>query len=252
MADYGIKISTAGNDVHTAEDRDIVYSSKWKSMKIFKEGSGTSDGAGQATIAHGLDFVPAFMVYDDDNWKGAGYYGLNHTSYINSTNLQIETANDADYAYKVFANPISGTSSLKPSTYDYGAKISEPGQNPFEAKYDELELLSSTGTFQIWETVTFFVDTDTDDAWAEGSLAHSFDFVPAYIGWVAVQQDQVSSYYLVGKDINAAVPGTGKGVDVEVVADNSDFYMRIYPNSTPEVAAGALARVYLLCYEKLI
>src|SRR3990167_8355684 len=64
MTDYGIKISQPGKDVFTANPEELVFSSKYKTLKISSRGSGTlTDSARTATIPHGLGYVPFFLVH---------------------------------------------------------------------------------------------------------------------------------------------------------------------------------------------
>jgi len=259
MADWGIKI-TNGADVHTATDVDLVYSSKWKSLKIFKTGSGTADGGGTATIAHGLDFIPAFAVYDTNNYRpGIGSYTLNHTSHINITNLTIETGASKNYAYVIFANPLTGTGTMKPSSRDFGIKFTD-GANVEGASFDEIGLLSGTGTMQIWRKIELSFGNDVDDTWQETTVNHSLGFVPAYMGWVEMGDSGATNYQVVGNNITIypyiSIGGGGGGikeVQVTVSADIDNFYVNSYTHADPlGLPAGASGTLYVFCYAKLI
>ena len=59
MGDYGIKISIDGQDVETALDKNLVYSSKYNGMKIAKH----DVAATPQTVSHGLAYVPMFINY---------------------------------------------------------------------------------------------------------------------------------------------------------------------------------------------
>lgn len=67
MGDYGIKVSKPGYDVKTAEDKDLVFSSKFFTPRVHVQGSGsiTHTGGRTVTIAHNLGYVPMFMVHGD-------------------------------------------------------------------------------------------------------------------------------------------------------------------------------------------
>lgn len=69
MADYGFKVSKSGFDVNTTADKNLVFTSKYQTLmaKAFGTWSITSAGAGTytTTIAHGLAYIPAFVVYGD-------------------------------------------------------------------------------------------------------------------------------------------------------------------------------------------
>jgi len=87
--DYGKKTSQAGYDVKTANDENLVFSSKFNSLKISSEGATTlavNNGALQTkTIAHGLAYTPSHyvfvkeMIYGGNSYwicDGGGYYQL--------------------------------------------------------------------------------------------------------------------------------------------------------------------------------
>lgn len=64
--DYGIKVSKPGYSI-TDIDKNMVFSSKFQSLKVQSRGSGsmTDSGGRLITIAHGLAYVPMFMVHID-------------------------------------------------------------------------------------------------------------------------------------------------------------------------------------------
>lgn len=66
--DYGIKISKPGFDVKTCADKNLVFSSKFDTFRVYSSGIGsfTANLATQtATIPHSLGYVPAFMVFSE-------------------------------------------------------------------------------------------------------------------------------------------------------------------------------------------
>lgn len=58
MSNYGIKISKPGVDVKTATDDELVWSSDFKTFKIYKIIKFTATGSQD----HGLDYPPAFAI----------------------------------------------------------------------------------------------------------------------------------------------------------------------------------------------
>ena len=58
MTSIGTKFSSPGIDVFTASDKDLTYSSKYKTLKIIKKGMGDGND-----IPHGLDYPPAFYCF---------------------------------------------------------------------------------------------------------------------------------------------------------------------------------------------
>lgn len=114
--DYGFKVSKPGYDVKTATPEQLVFSSKYPTLRVQQRGSGTitHTGGRTHTIAHNLGYVPMFSVIG--NFLGASYYSNfpfyrnNSTLFItrpdtyglawaDSTNLYIKVNNDFGYVY---------------------------------------------------------------------------------------------------------------------------------------------------------
>ncbi len=58
MSDYGIKMSKPNVDVKTAADKDLSWSSEFKTLKLYKVIEFTSTGSEE----HGLDYAPTFLA----------------------------------------------------------------------------------------------------------------------------------------------------------------------------------------------
>jgi len=119
MANYGLKVSRVGYDVKTADPDELVFSSKYKTLRVKQQGSGTvtESGGRTVTIAHNLGYVPMFLVHGSgDTGFGASssnYYINPYTpvitggeylrrqvrSYADSTNLYITLGNDFGWKY---------------------------------------------------------------------------------------------------------------------------------------------------------
>ncbi len=65
MGNHGFKVSQPGYDVKTATPSQLVFSSKYQTLKVQQQGSGsiTHSGGRTATIAHNLGYVPMFLVH---------------------------------------------------------------------------------------------------------------------------------------------------------------------------------------------
>lgn len=66
--DYGMKVSKPGFDVKTCDDEDLVFSSKFDTLRVFASGTGnfTADGTTQIDeLTHNLGYEPAFFVYTE-------------------------------------------------------------------------------------------------------------------------------------------------------------------------------------------
>lgn len=71
MVDYGFKVSKAGYDVKTADDKDMILTTKYPFLKAFSQGSFslTITGAGTftQTLTHNLGYHIAYLylgIYD--------------------------------------------------------------------------------------------------------------------------------------------------------------------------------------------
>lgn len=133
--DYGIKISKPGFDVKTANDKDLVFSSKFDTFKVAASGTGsfTANGALQiAEIAHSLGYTPAFFVFSEVH-AGFGepttgdFYMMPHSPpasiggslitdtiiatidssklYIRMGSLVVASGKVINYKYVIFHNP---------------------------------------------------------------------------------------------------------------------------------------------------
>jgi hypothetical protein len=64
---YGLKIAKDGKNVLTASDDNLTYSSKFRTLKVWKSGTviNTTDANGDFTseVVHSLGFIPAFTAF---------------------------------------------------------------------------------------------------------------------------------------------------------------------------------------------
>ena len=82
MIDHGIKVSQSGHDVKVADKENLVFTSKYDTLKLFKSGSGSQSvpaatlpsgpsGTVTVTIAHNLGYKPVFMVFTNSGWRSS-------------------------------------------------------------------------------------------------------------------------------------------------------------------------------------
>ncbi len=72
-----IKLAQPGYDVHTCGDENLIYSSQWPVLKIYKQGSATVGDVTQTTTiaTHDLGFPPVFWYFSNatiNKWLGTG------------------------------------------------------------------------------------------------------------------------------------------------------------------------------------
>lgn len=133
MADYGLKVSKDGKDVSSSTVEDFVFSSKWSTTKIIKEGSGTvtvgASSNATKTIRHDLGFIPLCDLYFEPTpgsgqWRfGGAYYDTDDTylnpgmvgapeTYVDNISLVFNFVNSTasekivKYYYFIYSDPI--------------------------------------------------------------------------------------------------------------------------------------------------
>ena len=126
--DYGFKISKAGNDVLSADLADLqIFSGTSEGNQpvrnqIFQKiGSGTVNDGSTATISHGLNYRPMFIVFINDPTTTNGYFIDAVTykiiggsfverwrSWADTTNINIRnnSGTSQSYAYMIFKDPL--------------------------------------------------------------------------------------------------------------------------------------------------
>ena len=114
---YGIKTSRAGFDVKTALPYQLSFSSKYQTLKVLSNHSGSiSDSTGRTvTIAHNLGYVPMFIAHanpfsalPNDYFtlpfvEGGTVFEAGRTNmfaYADSTNVYIKVHQDYGYHYE--------------------------------------------------------------------------------------------------------------------------------------------------------
>lgn len=81
--DYGIKVSQAGFDVKTCDDKDLIMTSKLNLLKT------KATGVTSTTVAHGLAYTPIFFATVKKNGSGSGQYSFvgSDQSWMDETNF---------------------------------------------------------------------------------------------------------------------------------------------------------------------
>jgi len=210
MADYGIKISKSGDDVKTADDKDLVFSSKFNSPKIFASGTATvtTDGSGDGTtsVTHSLGYSPAFKVFCEISGKyypDPGNYIRRETegpqsshAYTDTTKLYIAmdgAGASTAYKFKYFlfvdlAETYSGSGIT--FSNDYGMKVSKPGIDVFDAKSYELAFSSSFKTLKLYTSGSFTMylaerhcDWNPNEMAVTEEVAHSLGYPPYFLAY---------------------------------------------------------------------
>lgn len=142
MSDYGVKLSRPGNDVLTAADAQLGFSSSWPTLKIEYQGSFNVNVNTNTTLyTHNLGYVPMFLAFKVSGGTSTSY-NISGRVKASATDIKFFTfgaVGTETYYIIVFRLPIlqSFTASIvdRPleqlSDYDnnYGIKVALDGAN---------------------------------------------------------------------------------------------------------------------------
>lgn len=102
MGDFGVKVSKPGQDVKTADDKDLLYTSKDTTLKIDRALSikRTTNGAGVGDFAHSYGYKPIFFSFSKSAgvWRNDRWYDTATETDNTTINFQGGAAQD----YRVF------------------------------------------------------------------------------------------------------------------------------------------------------
>ena len=106
MSSTGIKISKPGVDVKTADDKDLVWSSNYKTWKIYKIVHFTSAGS----ETHGLTYPPTFvaLIKEGTSWGSAslGYQELGY-SWVSVDDINVYSSTSDEVYVILFIDPLN-------------------------------------------------------------------------------------------------------------------------------------------------
>jgi hypothetical protein len=162
MADVGFKASEEGIDVKRASDSDLIISSTFDTLKIFKEGEFSNVDAGERIAGHSLGYDPMFLSYgvnsdqsrmlptlDEDGI----YYKSPRISKLNLIQENTPGQVRLNGYYYIFKNKIDeeiipekvvgGTSTKGGDSGDIGIKVSKDGYDVKKASPENLIMSSS-------------------------------------------------------------------------------------------------------------
>lgn len=210
MADYGIKISKPGKDVKSASPNELVFSSKYSTLRVQSQGSGTVTRTNRtATIAHNLGYVPYFLVHTTpDPLYDSGFYDSNDyfinpvvpvitgachidrevVAYADDTNLYIEIGDDVGYDYSY------------PTSNDDDSYAKETETGPY-AGY-------STG----WTEVGYYAGSDSSP------INGAFRFVDVDVSQGSTIKEAVLGFYISDRNGAYDVKTTIYGIDEDNTA----------------------------------
>lgn len=233
--DYGFKISKPGQNVLTAADAQMNYSSKFNILKVIKEGTttvnwnGTTHVGAVTQVAHGMNFTPTFLAFieaDTNKWMGQGgdstqvsdvdYVSL--AAYADSSNINLNmnasifssrrnTNLNLNVKYFIFGDTAkeANTTTAMPAPKDYGLKIMKTGKN-ITSDFIEDMLFNS-------EAPSMMISTQSSTSITSGgvtTIAHGLGYKPAYLVMVSPNN---TTFYLSYFNPNVAGPQAYGWVD---------------------------------------
>lgn len=208
--DYGAAVSQRGYDVKTAADRFLVYSSAFRTLKIFATYTGTTtipaSGTNTVTFTHNLGYLaPAIVVYNGSTTAGQsssyfmsdGFSDLEIAIYTDRVEVIVDEFFDEDLSnvgdtvyftcYQFIdtfdsytASTINTSTSTGASSDDYGFRISKPG---FDVKTcADVDCIISSSFF------TNIVHKK-GIANAGDTVAHGLGYIPSFLSYIKYDGD---------------------------------------------------------------
>lgn len=194
MADYGVKLSRPGNNVLTAADVQLGFSSSWPTLKIEYQGLYSVNKAANTVLyTHDLGYVPMFLFFKvtsgvSTGWNPAGSIQASSTDIKFFTNGGVGTQ---DYYIIVFRLPLleNFTASIvdRPlealSDYDdnYGIKVATDGNDISSTDLRDFTIHSRALTPNV-HIVSSGTPNVTPGTYGAGTskwtVAHGLDYTP--------------------------------------------------------------------------
>lgn len=246
MSDFGFKASKQNIDVFTALAEQLLASSSYANFIVVQEGGGTApSGSGDQIIAinNTLDYPSVFYV-----WEKAGFkpnsWRCNYKSYIDandSMKLKLVIPAGVDYYYMITNRRLDNTpSNLKPNTEDYGFKMSKPGVDVKNAKWDELQFISTKRHLQVLGKVVCSYDSEFIDGFEgyiqlpntyyEVSSPHNKPYIPLFRDVCSILHGTnlpfVVGYGIGPSELQVSLLSGLNIANVEICVDATNVYMR--------------------------
>ncbi len=256
MANIGSKQSQAGNDVKSATERQLVFTSKYPTFKVAKTGtpscsvtvvtSGVPAFGSYQTIAHGLNYPPNFLCFAElksGNWfmvnDVQGYTesdSLSFDAYCDATNIYIrltywgnQPLAAGDYSrtirYFVFADEaeVSGSASTEAAVKSIGWKASKPGEDVKGVDGRDLDFSTRYSALKMNANTT--TSKSFGAAGEEITIAHGLSFVPGFLVYALTEPDQSNT-----KTFSALLPRADTRT-LAAWADSTNLHIKLFATS---------------------
>jgi len=214
--DYGAVVSQQGYDVKTCADRYLVYSSAFRSLKIFNVSSVSTtipaSGTNVITITHDLGYLaPCIVIYNGSTTSGVLKSYFMSDSQVSNLDIEISTTtikiniptgfdspanNTGDTVYftvysflETFdtysASNINTGTTLGAESQDYGFRISKPGYDVKTCTDEQCVLSSSFFTHIVHKKGKNSTD---------GIVSHTLGYIPLFLGFIKYSGNSFLSY----------------------------------------------------------
>jgi len=186
MGDIGIKSSKSGEDVFKAENKNLVYSSSFNSLKVAESGNVTVSGDPE-DISHSLGYEAAYLAYIQAN-GATGYrvaeidlLAASNSVEMDSAKIRFNSVTSGDkIAYFIFYDPIDTgfTEYNRAKTANHGMKVSQGGEDVAKVTDTKTSFNSEYNTLQIRDVYSIAGPTDAGTE----TITHSYGYTPAFLG----------------------------------------------------------------------
>lgn len=262
------KIARKGFDARYCSDRELSFSSEWKTPKIFKQTS--------SSWTNTLGYVPMFMGFRQLNEdvpftalmsseEILGGYNTSCFTHANPTYIDSPDFYDGvviDLNGDLYINPFHGYNWTDenefavlfldsiygdiPTTYplksggvyllgkgDIDVRTAFPADNSIDSRFDTLKIFK-TGTLELEVPEKTFMESEsykTYTAEVEHNLGYAPMFLPqASVGWILNMQLEDTSFVV--NDELGLLPGSRAGIDgapvLDVYVDSNKLYLRLW------------------------
>lgn len=243
--DYGTKITRPGFDVHTAADRELVFSSSWPILKIQEEGTGTIDDSGPFTITtHNLGYNPAFILFVDDG-SGTEIVFTGISQFIQITDTELKWTADAatlgrsvEYRYYIFyhnlateftADNIELSETTSNEGKDYGIKIAKEGKDIYSTDPRDYVLHSGYRQWMLHKSGAG-TSNGTGDVI---TITHDLGYKPVYFLYALDTSPGATDvgYHLFGNADDSTVTATTSTISFEIAGLGFDYAYMIFKDN---------------------
>jgi hypothetical protein len=184
-----LKVAKSGGNIYDPV-KDLAFDTSQNYIIILGEYSGTVNSSGQATISHGLGYIPSFFLYSSENgnsWTRKGTLLGNIGSYADSSNIYINGFYDAEhYHLVIWANSYDDSIGTSNNNAFGKLKIAKPGYDATTATdLRQFVFVSGRGLMIIKEKkqISIEINASLDEygfySWNQTiSYAHGLGYTP--------------------------------------------------------------------------